>query len=145
MRCFSTWTSPNWTPDALYIREKINLFSVTGRDASLSGVAHGSEVAAAGVLQIVHHELADGSASERPQGVSPLLQVGPRLGVEQEQVAQHRRPVLVLDHIGNQLRSWMAKQTKINTMGIRAPEQRGMIFFCTNVEEKKNREPVLTW
>jgi hypothetical protein len=77
-------------------RKKLNLFLVTGRDASFPRVTDGSQVA---VVEVVHDELADGSPGERPQGVAPLLQVGPRRGVQHEDVAEHHRPVLVLDHV----------------------------------------------
>ena len=81
--------------------------SVTGRDAAFSGITHGGEVAAA--PHVVHHELAYGAPGERLQGVASPLQVGPRRGVELEVVAGHRRPVLVLDHVRDQLRTWQSK------------------------------------
>ena len=91
----------------LAAHRSIQAVSVTSRDAAFPGVTHGGEVAAA--LHVVHHELAYGAPGERRQGVASPLQVGPRRGVDLEVVAGHRRPVLVLDHVRDQLRTWQGK------------------------------------
>lgn len=57
------------------------------------------------VLHVVHDKLAYGAPGERLQYVAYFLQVGPRRGVELEVVAGHRRPVLVLDHVRDQLQT----------------------------------------
>lgn len=54
-------------------------------------------------LDVVHDELADGPSGERLQDVAFPPQVGSRRGVQLEVVAGHRRPVLVLDHVRDQL------------------------------------------
>jgi hypothetical protein len=97
--------------------------SVTGRDAAFSGVADGGQVAAA--LHVVHHELAYGAPGERLQGVASPLQVRPRRGGELEVVAGHRRPVLVLDHVRDQLRTRQSK-TKLRRKSISSRSLTGL-------------------
>lgn len=92
--------------------------SVAGRDTAFSGVTDGGQVALP--PDVVHHELAYGSPGKLLQDVASLLQVGPRRGVELEVVAGHRRPVLVLDLVWDQLRTWQPKPSSEERLSSRS-------------------------